>query len=228
MRGWTLGVGFSPLPPPYLPFTPPCLPPPFSERRALRARAKCSSLCLLPLFSPHSLLQLLFSLPPSSPSSRPSSPSSPTTLLPAGCPPPSCISICISLFVCDKRICLCPLGRWEYPRGLQLSRSFLSNHLQHPAFYQTMFSFIWGCKQSQRNGLCDIFKHAEVSFVDSQAVMPINYTKHRSMTIKTTCSIFFNLFSLRSKYVMFRRYVVIDMQFCSWRIVPLSYLKACK
>ena len=36
------GVGFSPLPPPYLssppPLPPPCLPPPFSERCALRAR----------------------------------------------------------------------------------------------------------------------------------------------------------------------------------------------
>ena len=54
------GVGFSPLPPPYLPPPTPLSLPPFSERRALRAR----KISLPPLFSPLSLLPPLFSLLP--------------------------------------------------------------------------------------------------------------------------------------------------------------------
>ena len=62
-------VGISPLPHPFLPLPPPCLPPPFSERRAPRA-PKIFLFSLPPLFSPISLL-----LPPLLPPPSPSSPS---------------------------------------------------------------------------------------------------------------------------------------------------------
>ena len=98
-RGRTGGVGFSPLPPPYLPPPAPLSPSSLLERRALRAR-------IIFLFSPPSLYSFplpppapsspsslpLFSLlpppllPPPSPSSPPPAPYSPPSLLP--CPPP--------------------------------------------------------------------------------------------------------------------------------------------
>ena len=82
-EGADRGVGVSPPPPPYLPLPPPCLPPPFLERRARSARK--IFLSPLPIFSP---------LPPPTPSSPsshpllppPPAPSSPPSLLP--CPPP--------------------------------------------------------------------------------------------------------------------------------------------
>ena len=92
------GVGFFPLPPPYLPLPPPRLPPPFWSG-ALRARKNFlfppPSLSSSPLpppapSSPSSLP--LFSLlpppllPPPSPSSPPSRPLFSPSLLP--CPPP--------------------------------------------------------------------------------------------------------------------------------------------
>ena len=82
MRGWTGGVGLSPLPPPYLPLPPPRLPPPFWSG-ARFARAKISSFSLPPFLPPLSLLP-----PPLLPPPAPSSPSS-LPLLPPHLPPPS-------------------------------------------------------------------------------------------------------------------------------------------
>ena len=72
-----MGVGLSPLPPPYLPPPAPLSPSSLLERRALRARR-------IFLFPPPSLLSS--PLPPPAPLLPPPSPSSPPSLLP--CPPP--------------------------------------------------------------------------------------------------------------------------------------------